>query len=203
MQLKQLLAKDQTDRHWSVVAPMLRRIDQERLWEGWTRPSTATFYESMEQFADEELGLDGYQLVRYLQLGALQAELADHVAATAWRKVPASRARELLRLRGLGMEAAALAGWVQVALEVKTTDALRVAIAKALGGLGETFVRWSVRVPATLLPLLESAMVLALPAATGDPAAPAERARDPDTAFRCLEQIVAAYCATVAKQESA
>jgi len=181
------------DRHWSITARIIQRVDDEKLYVGYG-------FVSCTQWAEDELGVDSYDVVRLLQLANLMNQ-APQVLPEHWRKLPQSKAREILRVVNLG---GSPWEWVTKGLAAKTTDELRISIAKALDPadtLKEVWVRESVRMPAASLALRDAARILALPEATGKPDEPKERIHHPDVKWRCDDVIVAHFVTSVAKQE--
>lgn len=178
---QQALRRTDVDRHWAVVASVLHRITEERLF-------TEYGFETGEAWAENELGLERWEYLRLLQLGRLVVSAGETVAPARWRELTQSKAALLVRVKALGAE---LDGWVAKAAEAKTTETLRQQVVKALGA--EVWLTWKIRVPASLMPLIDAALVQALPDALGDPTAPPARAHDPDVAFRCLERILVSY----------
>lgn len=171
--------------HWSRLAALLLRVERQGLWRRWRDPGGEP-WASMRRWAEDELGLGGAELVRWLRLGQLMEEVAE----APWAALSLSRARELLRLRRMGLGPARLAEWAARALRAPSAEAFRAEVARALGQAEELFVRWVVRVPAPMVELLRAALERAA-RTLGEPG----RGEDPDVAFRALERIVAEWMA--------
>ena len=180
-QAHHLLRRDHGERHWSIAAQVLLRIEGEQLYEAYGWPS-------LPAYAENELGLDRAECFRTLQLGRLIRAAGSGVSGEQWQALTPSKAGQVLRIQAVGGE---LSSWVQKALAAKTTADLRHQVDAVLGK--EAWVTWKVRIPGTLVELVETAMALALPTATGDPESAPERAKDPAVAFRCLEVVMGAY----------
>lgn len=171
------------DRHWSLLAAVLGRVEEGAFYAGYGFASTRAW-------AGDELRL-GADEVRVLltRLWPMMVEVRDIVGLDEWRAVPRPRAELLVRV--LKVPGVDVRRWVKAAIESKTA-AFREAVDQALGR--EAFDEFSVRIPPALRPVIDRAMALALHEVFPDLAAPSPaRAADPDTAFRCLEVIVTHY----------
>jgi hypothetical protein len=176
------LVQNQVDRHWSVIAAILRRVDQEHLYDGYGFPSTI-------HWAEAELGLDALEATRYLQAGDLMAQALE-VPSETWRQLSWGKLGLIRRVVNLGAD---LPTWVTRATDAPSVEALRGQVAHYLDPESEVFARFGFRAPQQSIVTYEAAMVLALTDATGDPTTPAERIHHPDVAFRCWDVIVAHY----------
>lgn len=185
------LLKPGPERHWSRLAMLVGRVDDERLYEAWG-------YASGPAWAEEDLGLAKREYValvkswRLIQKG-LQGPAEGQVGAEEWAGVSKAKAGLIAKVAGLG---APLRPWVDLAVSDITTAQMREAIEKHLGM--EPWTTVTVALPTALAEVFESALVLALPEATGEADPDADSAKARDTRFRCLEVILSGYIGSVA-----
>lgn len=164
--------------HWSRVALVLARVEDEGLYAEWG-------YSSARAWATDELGLTPSDYVGLLKLWRM-VQKAPSVSIFAWALVPKSRAAQIVKVAAMGGN---IAEWVTLSNATTPAD-FNAAVRKALGKPQE-WVTFKVSMPAELAELAEAALVMALPRALDDEPNPDKsKAKDRDVRFRCLEVIL-------------
>jgi len=170
--------------HWSQLSIILGRVDDGGWWKTW-EPNCA----SARAWAETELGIPPKDFITYLDLWHTMQKVQNDVGFDVWRTITKSKA---LLVRKIISAHGDPATWMAQANNLSAVK-LRMAIEKHLGH--ESWTEFKVAVPTDLLPLIEAALVLALPNALDKPATEIqqEKAKDRNVRFLCLEQIVTEY----------
>lgn len=170
--------------HWSQLAIVLGRVDDGGWWKTW-EPNCA----SARAWAETELGIPPKDFITYLDLWHTMQKVQNDVGFEVWRTITKSKALLVRKIIAANGDPAT---WMAQANNLSAVK-LRGAIEKHLGH--ESWTEFKVAVPTDLLPLIEAALVLALPNALDKPATEIqqEKAKDRNVRFLCLEQIVTEY----------
>lgn len=184
---RRLIRRQGDDGHWSVAATILGRIEDERLWERYTDASDAP-YRSTRQYATEELGLPGDEVMTLLKLWhAMRTAREAGVPFDVWATLPKSRAIILRRAIDAGGDPKR---WVEKALAAKTVAEFTEAFHVRAGGKEPKFQRVMLELPPPVADLFEAALVLQLPNVLDEPSPDPARVNDRDVRFRCVEALV-------------
>lgn len=166
--------------HWSRVAVVLGRIDDERLYAVWSG------HQSLRAYAAEELGLPGDEVIGLLKLWRM-IKGAQTITLDAWADVPRNRATWIRKVVDSGGDVVA---WLARCLGAPSARAFENMARVALGG-EEAWVKVELRLPDGVAQLLSAAMTKSLRMI--DAALEPDRIHDRDIAFRCVEVICASY----------
>lgn len=170
--------------HWSRVAALLGAVEDRQLYQEWG-------HRSVRAYAEQELDLapsDTHELLKlYRVVQAANRPLED------WALISKGKARVLARALHLGGD---LGAWIERALSSATEAALRTILQQQLGE--ETFTPYTIHIPASLEPLVQAAMLKALPIAVeeelpADLDAQLALVMRRENHFRCLEVLCASF----------
>lgn len=181
-QAKHLAVTESVDRHWSRLALILGRVEDEHLFEDWG-------FASARAFAEEDLGIPPRDFVTLIELWRLMQACQPSVPFEAWHSMPKTKALLIRKVVALGAPPVEWVAQAQASAKVADFSAM---IDKHLGK--QTWVTFSVSMPGDLLELVEAGLSLALPVAMPDtPNLKPEMAKDREHRFKCLEIIVTEF----------
>lgn len=176
-----LIAKpDAQDSHWCNLAAVLGRIQDEAHYQHYTDVAGAV-YASARAFAEEELDIGYERYMELMRLWRLMQGTRNAIEMDAWFGIRKSRALLLRKVLSLGADPAI---WVVKAKKAQTTDQFRQEVQRQLGQQPWTTI--TIPAPVEVAELFEQALASKLLEVLGEPA-PAERAKDRDVRFQCLE----------------
>jgi len=169
--------------HWSDLAIILGRVEDEQLYLTWSTPMA-----SARAWASEEMGVPPGDFIGLLDLWHTMQLAYPKIQMEEWKGLSKSKARLLRKVLAAGGEPVL---WLEKAKALKA-GALQLEVEKKLGT--EIWVTMKFPVPEELAQLVEAALVMALPAALPDEPDPnPARTKDRNVRFQCLEVIVTEY----------
>lgn len=172
-------------RHWSALAILLGRIEDEGMWHLVTPAVSST-----RAYASQVLEMGAPEYFETMSLWKMM-KLDRTVTASEWAKLSRSRATLVKRVvLGVGGDPRE---WYEKAL-VRTPEDLRRLVDERLGKEPWT----TVKVPCSVLvaDLFDEAMRRALPDVTGSISPDPEQIRDRAVRAACFERIIAYYIGT-------
>lgn len=182
------------DKHWSVLAGVLGRIEDSRAWATYT-DQTGQPYSSIRAFAEEELGLARSDVFVYRGLWTMMKRVSNQVPYREWRTISRSKAGVIRKALALGGDPKS---WLEKA-QAFSARALADEFTRLAGK--EPWATFTVRVPVSMGPLIDQALKAALPEVLEEPTPDEDRIHDPSVRFRLLERILAEF--VVARQGEA
>jgi hypothetical protein len=168
-----------TERHWSRIAVILGRVEDEKLYPG-LGFANGMAYGTLAL----HLSVDEYLVLRGLWR---MVKTAARVAFETWEAVPKTHALQIKRAVALGGDAGE---WIEKAKGM-TAEELRRVIDEQVGK--ESFVTFKCAMPASLADMTEEALIKALPEATGEATTAPEMTAARGLRFRCWEVVVRNY----------
>lgn len=183
--LKILFAKDDRDRHWSVLSAALGRIEDERIYE----KTEFGAHKSAEEWAKEKLELTRGEFRLALRLFRLMVAGDEAgIASEEWHALGKPKALLLDEVVKAGGD---IKDWFIRAKAAKTAGDYEKEVRRHLGE--ELWITWTLRYPESLHELVKTAFQRAVPYALDSPDADVGTWLNADVVFRALEVIVKDY----------
>lgn len=179
----ELARRDQNP--WPIVATVLGRIDDERLY----RTEDYGGYNTARAWALDVLNLPPVDFHVYVDKLWPMVRRYPEITLDRWAKIPKGRA--LLLVKVLAIPGGDVARWLDAAEKALSTSALESTIAGALPE--PEWITWSVRIPVTLLGNVNEAMRVAGRRVLQVDEPELDRINERDVKFRCFEIMVEIY----------